>query len=76
MGNGEKTLTHPDCFGTGITDSGRPQRAERCDTCPEARPCLIRQSLATARRSMSPSDAIDRFIPDSVRARTFPRSRR
>jgi hypothetical protein len=76
MGNDEKILTHLDCFGTGLLDSGRPQRPETCDTCADVRPCLIRQCLAAAGRSMSPPDAIDRFVPDAVRVRIFPRSRR
>jgi hypothetical protein len=72
-GNDQIKITHLDCFGTGITDSGRLQRPDRCDACPEVRPCLIRQCLLAAGRTMSPPDAVDRFIPEGIRLRTFPR---
>lgn len=72
MGTTVESISHfedtPSCFGTGLTETDRPQRAAVCDACAHARPCLIRIALAAVRASAQP-DGIDRFLPMHVRSR-------
>lgn len=64
-----RNLARLECFGTGLTLSGRQQSIAMCDDCRDAKPCLLRRTLAIERPQVQPPDAFDRFIPDSVRVR-------
>ena len=59
----------PECFGTGVTETGKPQRMDVCDRCTEARRCLIRRMLAIERPHVPAPDLHDRFFPPLLRDR-------
>jgi hypothetical protein len=62
-------LPRPECFGTGLMESGQPQRPERCDICPEVRGCLIRINLMRISATMESPTAALRFVPPYIRTR-------
>jgi hypothetical protein len=59
----------PECFGTGLRPSGKPQREAVCDACCHARRCLLRRVARLEGPTLPDARAYDAFIPTYLKRR-------
>jgi hypothetical protein len=62
-------IGEPECFGTGLRSSGKPQRERICDQCRVARRCLLRRVARLEAPTLPDPQAWDAFVPAPLRWR-------